>query len=175
MLLSDDYRRLLVEYHKANPEWGASGFKYAAHIQSIASQYRCKQILDYGCGKGSLGKQLFTTVVEYDPGIPGKSEPPQRADMVVSTDVLEHVEPACVTDVLDHIRSLTKKVGWHAIALRKDRHILPDGRTSHLTVRPAAWWKEHLRNAGFRVEDCRHPANAPRYEEVCYTCLVYPV
>ncbi len=86
-------------------------------------------------------------VREYDPGIIGKDALPKPADLVIATDVLEHIEPELLGNVLEHIRSLARLGVFLNIATSPAREILPDGRNAHLIIRPPAWWREELAKA----------------------------
>ena len=98
-------------------------------------------MLDYGAGKQSLANAMpWVRIAGYDPAIPELSKPPMPADLVVCTDVLEHVEPECLEDVLDDLRRLTLKAAYLEIATREALKHLEDGRNAHLIVQPMEWW-----------------------------------
>jgi hypothetical protein len=141
VLITPEYRELNREMHARKARYGTSGHKWANFVTSLAAMTGSVTVLDYGCGKGTLADGLTgLTVTGYDPAIPGKDAMPGPADIVVCTDVLEHVEPECVDAVIAHIRSLTRKVALlHACCVVGDR-LLADGRPAHLTVKPPAWW-----------------------------------
>jgi hypothetical protein len=65
--------------------------------------------------------------------------------MVVCTDVLEHVEPEYLDNVLADIAGLTKQYAYFNISLMEAMKTLPDGRNAHLIVQPWQWWAEKLR------------------------------
>lgn len=113
-------------------------------IHSLADRMKSKDILDYGCGKGSLSQASPTyNVINYDPGISQYSEHPTEAhDLVVCTDVLEHVEPDCIDAVLDDLQRLTKRCLYVIVCTVEAKKTLPDGRNAHLTVRDYRWWME---------------------------------
>jgi 2-polyprenyl-3-methyl-5-hydroxy-6-metoxy-1,4-benzoquinol methylase len=70
---------------------------------------------------------------------------PEPAHVVVCTDVLEHVEPAYLDDVLRHLAECTVTVAHVVIATKPDGNKrLADGRDPHLIVRPAEWWRAKL-------------------------------
>ncbi len=144
MLITEDYRAQNAQLHKS-PKFGVGGAKWASRVSSIAQKNNCETILDYGCGKGMLGKALFYREIrEYDPAVEGKNivEP---ADLVVCTDVLEHIEPELLDSVLQHLHSLTHKVLFFYISTKLAlNHVLPDGRNPHLSFHDAEWWKEKL-------------------------------
>jgi FkbM family methyltransferase len=98
--------------------------------------------LDYGCGKQTLAAALpDLRVIGYDPAVPGLDAPPQPADLVVCTDVLEHVEPELIDNVLDDLCRVAKKAAFVTVATRPAVKTLADGRNAHLTVQPLAWWR----------------------------------
>jgi len=127
--------------HHQRADYGMNGVRHLASIKALAQAYDAHSLLDYGCGKQTLIEALRVPWARgYDPGVPGLDGPPVPADIVVCTDVLEHIEPDCLEAVLDHIRSLTTKVIFATISLQPAKKVLPDGRNTHLIVQPAAWW-----------------------------------
>lgn len=150
-LISPAYRALNAELHRNNEGYGARGHRWAVRVAEIAGVIDARTILDYGCGKGSLGKALRLygfEVRDYDPAIPGLDALPERADLVVCTDVLEHVEPERLDTVLTHIVSLAGKGCLLVASTKAGSKRLPDGRRSHLIVQPASWWAEKFRRYG---------------------------
>lgn len=135
MLISDEYRDLLAAMHASKAPFGNGSHRRRKYVASLGYD----DILDYGCGKGTLelGRK-------YDPAIPEFSAEPEPADLVVCTDVLEHIEPECLDDVLKHIRSKMKKAGYFTIGCAKASKRLPDGRNAHLIIQPPEWWLERL-------------------------------
>lgn len=101
-------------------------------------------VLDYGCGKGALKRALGVPIAEYDPAVAEHAAAPSGANLVVCSDVLEHVEPDCLDAVLDHLQALTLRVGYFVIATRKAKKQLADGRNAHLIVEPGKWWMRKL-------------------------------
>lgn len=144
-LISEGYLKLQEKFHKESPDYGISGQNYAEFVQAIAASLGIETLLDYGAGKGTLREKLpMFRVHEYDPAIPEKSEEPKPHDFVVCTDVMEHIEPDKVDAVLDHIKSLARKVVFFQIATRPARKTMPDGRNAHINVRPKEYWLEKL-------------------------------
>jgi len=145
MLISDEYRALNAALHRDRHDYGIGGGKWANLVGNIAGEHGIKTILDYGAGKGALARTLpLLDVVNYDPAIPGIDEPPGPAEMVVSTDVLEHVEPAFLDDVLDDIARLAQRIVVLVVATRPAVKTLADGRNAHLIVEPVGWWLPRL-------------------------------
>lgn len=140
MLITEDYREQNRQLH-ANPEYGVSGAKWAGLVQDIVTANRCETVLDYGCGKRTLSKALPHLLIRnYDPCIPGLDTPPEPADLVVCGDVLEHIEPDCIDDVLDDLERLTNRVCFVVVATRPAKKTLPDGRNAHILLRDRRWW-----------------------------------
>lgn len=147
MLITDNYREINRALHE-NEHYGRGGGGWHKTAKGLMCMYDTKDVLDYGCGKGRLNERLHGQIKEYDPAIRGKDTPPEPADIVMCTDVLEHIEPECLYDVLLDLKRVTKKVGFYTIALREARKTLPDGRNAHLIVKDAKWWlgmvREHF-------------------------------
>lgn len=131
--------------HERSPEYGTSGQKWGRYVERLIVEEKYKTILDYGCGKCTLGKVLpGYNIAEYDPAVPGKEARPRPAELVVCTDVLEHIEPELLDNVLADLRSLTITKLFFNIALRPAVKFLPDGRNAHLLQQPARWWFEQI-------------------------------
>ena len=147
MLITDEYRRLNTDLHQRYPGYGSKGKLWAPRVVELARKVGAQSVLDWGCGKGSLGRALDGSgldVREYDPAVPGKDAAPDPADLVVCTDVLEHVEPGCLDAVIAHIASLAIKAALVAVACRPGKRELLDGRPDHLIVEPPEWWRKRL-------------------------------
>jgi len=150
-LTSPDYKRQLQKKH-AGMKWGRSGNSHADTVIDFAAAMKATSVLDYGCGRGTLKAAVpKLKVLEYDPGIPGKDDLPKPADIVVSTDVLEHIEPDKVNRVLRHQYQLARKGGFFVIALSASREVLPDGRNAHLLIQSPDWWLEKLKESGWQI------------------------
>lgn len=143
-LISSEYRALNAQLHQDNLAYGVGGGKHAETILKLSESLKTQSILDYGCGKGYLAKALPFPIWEYDPAIPLKSESPRPADIVVCTDVLEHIEPDKLIFVLDDLRRCTKQVGYFTIHTGPAAKILADGRNAHLLQKNAKWWQKKL-------------------------------
>ena len=142
-MISEQYREQNRLLHDEDREYGSKGGKkHHKFIRKLAERYECKSILDYGCGKGSLKQIMGGIVANYDPAT--FPELPEPADMVVCTDVLEHIEPEYLDDVMNHLRMLTLKVAFFVVACRKAARSLPDGRNTHLIVQSQQWWLDKI-------------------------------
>jgi predicted TPR repeat methyltransferase len=169
-LTTPEYRALLRERY-TRKGWGASGYHHAEEVICYAAQIGATTVLDYGCGRGTLKQRIGSlapgmNVREYDPGIVGKDAVPEPADLLVATDVLEHVEPDLLDETLRFMRTLARKGAFLIIATSLAKETLADGRNAHLIVQKSEWWMAKIEEVGFRVIDatrrkgfwvwCRH-------------------
>lgn len=156
-VVSPDYRIQLERVH-AEQKWGTAGRHHAQEVLAFAGTFKeIRSILDYGCGRGTLVPTLEGMqpgrfeLREFDPGIPEKAALPEPADLVVCTDVLEHVEPSRHMLVLHHLARLARRGAFFVIASNRAKLTLPDGRNAHLIRQPDDWWLSKLRTVGFTV------------------------
>lgn len=142
MLISNNYKKLNKELHLNNKEYGTSALNYLPAIANFAMQLEANSIIDYGCGKGLLKKEIGDKieVVEYDPAIEGKDKDPKPCDMLVSVDVMEHIEPECVDDVVAHIAEKALKGAFITICTVPAKKMLSDGRNAHICLESCGWW-----------------------------------
>lgn len=144
MLISDDYRQLNTDLHEQREDYGTTARLYVEQIKELIEAMGSPTVLDYGCGKGLLSKGLDREVHEYDPCIPGKDEEPPVCDLVVSIDVMEHIEPDLLDEVLDHIKEKARHVVFLTVATAPAKKFLADGRNAHLIVEQVDWWMPKL-------------------------------
>lgn len=140
MLISEDYRKLNEKLHESNKHYGMGGEKWASQIIGLSKMVGSQDLLDYGCGKSTLAQNLPFNIKQYDPAIAKYAAPPEPADIVVCTDVLEHIEPECIEDVLRDLCRLTKSMAFLVIANRPAKKVLEDGRNAHLIQENEMWW-----------------------------------
>lgn len=145
-LITDEYQSLLRQKHIAKP-WGGSGKSWIPTLEKfVFSHTRIGSALDFGCGrhtfKEAMGELHPTVAVsEYDPGVPGfDALPGGQFDLVVCTDVMEHVEDKFTVDTLELIRALTRKVVLFNIVTTPCRSTLPDGRNTHINLKKSDEW-----------------------------------
>ena len=150
MTISPAYRNVLSELHATNKEWGTSGHNHFDTVSALIDTNKFKTVLDVGCGKGVLIKQLRdehpdVTVIGYDPAIPEYAYLPPVCSLVTCTDVLEHVELEHLDEFLQFLSDHCDEKLYAVISLVPAKQLLPDGRNAHLIVQPAEWWREQLR------------------------------
>lgn len=151
MLISDAYaaeQRLMHE----NERYGAASKKFAGQVAAIIRKRKPSSILDYGAGKQALAQALAlagepTPITAYDPGIPEISDlPAGKFDLVCCIDVLEHVEPECLNDVLKALSEKTGVTAFITIHTGPAGKTLSDGRNAHLIQKPVRWWTKRLKS-----------------------------
>ncbi|MBI2296547.1 MAG: hypothetical protein HYU76_11095 [Betaproteobacteria bacterium] len=144
-LISDEYREMQRKLHE-NPDYGVASVGYAPLVADIIKAVDATEMLDYGAGKGRLGKTLreqFNVQLKihhYDPAVPEWSAPPKPCGLVACIDVLEHIEPDLIENVLDDLKRVTLGVGVFTVHTGQAVKSLPDGRNAHLIQKPPAWW-----------------------------------
>jgi hypothetical protein len=149
MLISEAYKAQNKQLHSAG-NYGVSGSKWGQQVAKLAGMMGANSILDYGCGQRLLEKafrELVPTGYDwrnYDPCIEGLDATAEPADLVVCSDVLEHIEPECLDAVLDDLERVTLTAGLFVIANRPAKKILPDGRNAHLIQQGPRWWLPKL-------------------------------
>lgn len=158
-LITEEYCRLNHKLHEENKKYGTSGALYVKDLLKILQSLHTQDVLDYGCGKSTLADNLPFSIKQYDPAIESHSELPEPADVVMCTDVAEHIEPELLDNVLSHIASLTKKVCYMSICTRAALKNLPDGRNAHLIVKPLEWWEERL-DKHFKIQKIKQSGDS---------------
>lgn len=140
---TDQYMQLQKQLHAAGG-YGVSGYKHADRILDLAKKLGTKEILDYGCGSQTLQKAIPFPITNYDPFISGLDAEPMPHPIVVCSDVLEHIEPDCLDDVLGHLHSKTGTILFGDVACRPAKKVLADGRNAHLIIETPLWWLSRL-------------------------------
>lgn len=157
MLISEGYRELNRELHKRTA-YGSHGCKWANAVLEIIEDCDIQTLLDYGCGKGTLkvalGELTQLEVCEYDPAIEGKSARPAPAELVVCTDVLEHIEPDLLDNVVADLKGLATRYLLLVVSTRPATKFLADGRNAHLIIQSAEDWLPKL-TKGWDTIECR--------------------
>lgn len=154
-MISPAYREMQTKLHE-DIRYGCSSVHYAPVVSQIINRFDITEMLDYGAGKGRLGDSLnvdhSVRVSRYDPAIPGWDTLPEPNQFVCCVDVLEHIEPEYLDDVILDLKRVTKKYGFFTIHTSAAVKILPDGRNAHLTQEDIGWWFPKIAKH-FRVKE----------------------
>jgi hypothetical protein len=148
--------------------WGSTSARnFGDEIKCfLTKKNRVRSLLDFGSGQSSMKgfleenlpkKQLdMLEIVEYDPGIPGKDILPDRDfEMIISSDVLEHVEPECIDETIAWMQAHTTRFLYHHIACDPAGINLPDGRNVHLITEDLAWWMKKFTHPDWQWMEAR--------------------
>lgn len=150
-LISPEYKKEMERLH-SKKAIGSGGGQWTGPIKKLCIKHDVDTLLDYGCGQRRLGRKLAIEIPnldirEYDPGVEEVSALPSPADIVVATDVMEHIEPRHLSAVLEHIQSLARQRVFMTVATGPAKKKLSDGRNAHLIQADPLWWFNVL---------CRH-------------------
>jgi hypothetical protein len=156
MLITPEYKQTLLGIH-AKFQWGGTAGKYAGDsiISLLRANPEIQTILDYGCGEGSLKKWVEDKGITdkdwtlYDPGVAEFQQVPERKfDLVITTDVLEHVEETMLDSVISHLRSMTGKFLYNEIACyfcnAKFQSGPYTGQDLHINLKAPDMWAQRL-------------------------------
>ena len=176
-----DYIKMNKALHEAPKGFGGGGARHAIDVAALGNQIEAESLLDYGAGQQKLSEALkkdhpdvFRSIVDFDPAIEAISSRPKPADVVACTDVLEHIEPEYIENVLADLAQLAKKALYLEIATRPANKTLPDGRNAHLTVQGKEWWVDRLSKYWNKmsVREIRNPGKTPDLRSIIVTVFI---
>jgi hypothetical protein len=146
LLISDEYRAMQKHLHDSTI-YGVVGREFAPEVARIMAQVGAEELLDYGAGSRlSLKRGLDELGVKgyeyrpYEPAVPEYAGEPAPSSFVCCIDVLEHIEPELLDNVLDDLKRVTRGVGFYTIHSGPANKTLPDGRNAHLIQEGPQWW-----------------------------------
>lgn len=161
-VITEAYRREQALLHSRG-NYGTTGRTYGGLVSALVRVLQVTSLLDYGCGSRQSLRETLQLPSEvayegYDPAVPEFADKPIPAELVCCIDVLEHIEPDLLDNVLAHLGSLCDPYGFFTIHTGPAQKTLSDGRNAHLIQEPAEWWLPRLR-ASFDVLLLREVAN----------------
>jgi hypothetical protein len=132
-----------------NLNYGIASLSFAPIVADFIRQTGVRTVSDYGAGKKNLLvglKNLGVAPTSYYPYDPVFEEygVPQIADLVCCIDVLEHIEPEKLENVLFDLSKITLNYGFFSIHMGPAAKVLSDGRNAHLIQEPSSWWLPRL-------------------------------
>lgn len=161
MLISEEYLEEQKKLHE-NPSYGVASVNVAPLVTNIINTLGITEMLDYGAGKGRLIDAIepdHKMIIElYEPSNPEWSDTPEPRQFVTCIDVLEHIEPECLDNVLDDLKRVTKQYGLFTIHTGPAMKVLSDGRNAHLTQEDYTWWMPKLWKR-FHVHQMTHTSS----------------
>jgi hypothetical protein len=159
-LISEAYRQEQERLHE-NPNYGVASIEYAPIVANLINKIGITELLDYGAGKGNLAKHLQVNhpveVRHYDPGRPEWSHTPDSAQMVCCIDVLEHIEPELLDNVLDDLDRCVEFYGFFTVHTGPAMKKLSDGRNAHLIQEGPDWWLPKIMQRFDLLQFCAQP------------------
>jgi hypothetical protein len=156
--------------HEQREEFG-TGAGHLSYLVHLIGQLGCEKILDYGCGKGlladELSRRLGIDVAKYDPAVPTFSEKPKgEYDLVINTDVLEHIPEIELDTFLSGLVDLSD-VAVLIPHMELSSVSLPDGTNVHCTLKNSAEWGDLFRGYWPYVIELEHHSR-PHALFLCY-------
>lgn len=147
-VISEEYLKMQQELH-LNPSYGTASLHFASTIATIIKEQNIQSLSDYGAGKKKLLKGLISHGINlknyypYDPAFPEYGAPKQ-AELVCCIDVLEHIEPELLDNVIQDLANITTNLGFFSIHMGPAIKFLSDGRNAHLIQKSSSWWLQKL-------------------------------
>ena len=151
-ILSFAFKRDLPDYYKTQEQYqnlharfyGASAYLHFDQIAKEVLAFDPGSIIDFGCGRSDLvahfWKEGGRRIAKYDPAIPQyKRMPEGEFDLMLCTDVMEHIPMTDVDKIFDEMKTKTNNVLF-TISMKPARAKLPDGRNAHVTLLTANEW-----------------------------------
>jgi hypothetical protein len=168
---SQEYHDLIDSYKVLHQEEGKfkgiSLVPLVPTLMSLVKENNCKTLLDYGCGKAIPYDKDRCKEVDlrhpiqklcnlksfdlYDPAYEKYTTlPNKKYDIVVCTDVLEHIAEQDIDYVLTEILSHSKKIVFLNIscqpALKHFKEGKFKGKNVHISVFDPSWWGHKIGN-----------------------------
>jgi 2-polyprenyl-3-methyl-5-hydroxy-6-metoxy-1,4-benzoquinol methylase len=150
------YREIINEYYKiywaessGGKLYGKSSEDLLEWITPYIKELNPKTILDWGCGRSCLVNYFWKDgerkIYKYDPAIHEyKDKPEIVADLLLCTDVLEHIPKEhlalCFQEIFKHSR---KQI--FTVSMIKARKKLPCGMNAHVNVQNRTYWVKEFK------------------------------
>ena len=145
MLITSEYKAEQEALH-AKGNYGTASLQYGEIVSGLVEATGAKTLLDYGCGSMQNLKTVLDCDVLYLGYDPAGTEFSRKepCDLVTCIDVLEHIEPDLLDNVLDDLMMLTDKLAFVTVHTGPAVKTLRDGRNAHLIQKPARLWLPQL-------------------------------
>jgi hypothetical protein len=142
--ITNEYLELQKQLH-LNSDYGIASLSFAPIVAEIINKANIKSLSDYGAGKKNLLLGLNNNGIKdieyfpYDPAFPEYGGP-VASQLVCCIDVLEHIEPELIDNVIQDLAGIVTNLGYFSIHMGPAKKILADGRNAHLIQKPCSWW-----------------------------------
>ncbi len=143
---------------------GNSLLPHIKFIKKLIKDYKCKSLLDYGCGKALVyfesiysksSGEAYKNIGEYwsdikkitffDPCYEKFNNfPNSLSDITVCTDVLEHIPEKDLGWVTEELFILSKKLVFIAVPTYLSSELLDGNINTHLIVKDGPWWRDKI-------------------------------
>lgn len=145
-----DYIKQYKLLYKRKKNYGKTSIKLYDMLKKIINDLNISSVLDYGCGKSKLldliKKNSKIKIFKYDPAIKKYSKlTKNKTDLVICTDVLQHVPLYDLDRVLKEIKSKGIYILFY-IKCTNHKTKLPNKTYANCTVYDKKWWLEKLSN-----------------------------
>lgn len=145
-----DYIKQYELLYKIKKNYGKTSIKLYDMLEKIINDLNILSVLDYGCGKSKLldliKKNKKIKIYRYDPAIKKYSKlTKNKTDLVICTDVLQHVPLYDLDRVLKEIKSKGIYILFY-IKYTNHKTKLPNKTYANCTVYDKKWWLEKLSN-----------------------------
>ena len=142
--ITNEYLELQKQLH-LNPNYGEASLSFAPIVAEIIKKVNIKSLSDYCAGKKNLLLGINNNGIKdikyfpYDPAFPEYGGP-VASQLVCCIDVLEHIEPELIDNVIQDLAGIVTNLGFFSIHMGPAKKILADGRNAHLIQNPSSWW-----------------------------------
>ena len=133
---------------------GMSIMQHADDIGKFIRAVGAESMLDWGCGGAAAYDSPHKLwhhwgfdrhdVVLYDPSFKKfDTVPTRKADIVVCSDVLEHIVGKEVDAFIANLFARANKAVWASVCCREAKKTFPNSTINlHVTIKPYSWWQD---------------------------------
>lgn len=140
---------------------GLSVLTNATAIGKFIREMDARDLLDYGSGAGDAYRSPHKVhhtwgvkrpnVCLYDPSFEQYAKKPDRRfDVVICSDVLEHIPEEDVPRFIGGLFNHAKRGVWASVCTRPAKKFFPNtgspGVNLHVTVKPYEWWEQQFKD-----------------------------
>ena len=148
-----EYYDIYLKHYENGKVYGRSSEDLLNILSPHIIKLNPKSILDYGCGRSSLINYFWNDgkrqLYKYDPAIREYRDLPKKPiDLVICTDVLEHIPIGYLQIIFAKIINISEKVIF-GVSTIPARQKLSNGDNAHITILNFNQWVDRITGAGF--------------------------